>query len=356
MSYKGPQPFPFFVPPGALLPGSVNFGSLDPAIQTAFGKLRNRIINGDCRVQQYGGPVIFAPGSGGYGGVDRWAVNNTGPAGSGTISQQASAVSFGGVNRPVVAQVVTSSGNSSFSVSGLRQVIEGLNSFDLIGQPIVLSFIFSTNLSGLYSVAVRDGTSTQSFLASFNAVSGVPQRVILQIPELPSNLVIPSSNAAGIQINIGSFTASIGQPSNSWQVGNYITAAGATNWSLVSGTFIQIGEVQLESGSIVTPFERRPFGMELSLCQRYYEVDNNQLSILWNGNATSGIGYFTMTRFMVVKRAIPTITYVNSSYQNMGGLIAGNNNGINGFQTFATATATANSSWFASAWNASAEL
>lgn len=33
-----------------------------------------------------------------------------------------------------------------------------------------------------------------------------------------------------------------------------------------------IGQVQLEEGSVATPFEQRPYGLELSLCQRYYEV------------------------------------------------------------------------------------
>ena len=31
-------------------------------------------------------------------------------------------------------------------------------------------------------------------------------------------------------------------------------------------------DVQLEEGSVATPFENRPYGLELSLCQRYYEV------------------------------------------------------------------------------------
>ena len=30
--------------------------------------------------------------------------------------------------------------------------------------------------------------------------------------------------------------------------------------------------VQLEEGSVATPFELRPIGLELSLCQRYYET------------------------------------------------------------------------------------
>jgi hypothetical protein len=33
---------------------------------------------------------------------------------------------------------------------------------------------------------------------------------------------------------------------------------------------VAVTEVQLEEGSIATPFEQRPIGLELSLCQRYY--------------------------------------------------------------------------------------
>ena len=38
-----------------------------------------------------------------------------------------------------------------------------------------------------------------------------------------------------------------------------------------SGKNFIIGNVQLEEGSVATPFEQRPYGLELSLCQRYYE-------------------------------------------------------------------------------------
>ena len=37
-----------------------------------------------------------------------------------------------------------------------------------------------------------------------------------------------------------------------------------------SGTF-DIAQVQLEAGSVATPFEIRPIGTELLMCQRYYQ-------------------------------------------------------------------------------------
>ena len=37
------------------------------------------------------------------------------------------------------------------------------------------------------------------------------------------------------------------------------------------GDFANLDKVQVEEGTVPTPFEHRPYGIELSLCQRYYE-------------------------------------------------------------------------------------
>jgi hypothetical protein len=96
-----------------------------------------------------------------------------------------------------------------------------------------------------------------------------------------------------------------------------------------SGTF-DIAQVQLEAGTVATPFEHRSFGQELALCMRYYEKSFNQATAPANGpNGTSfatgsnAVSVFsqgnignTSYRFMVPKRASPTITlYGNSTGQ-----------------------------------------
>lgn len=91
--------------------------------------------------------------------------------------------------------------------------------------------------------------------------------------------------------------------------------AGATGASGVTGTAtaganlnVEFGlgtlsRVQLEPGSVGTPFERRPYGLELSLCQRYYQPFN------YFGGTTSRANLLDFTVSTGVQmRATPTVT------------------------------------------------
>ena len=81
-----------------------------------------------------------------------------------------------------------------------------------------------------------------------------------------------------------------------------------------SGTF-DIAQVQLEEGSVATPFENRPIGLELSLCQRYYE--NTYSNGVGVGSASalgakfSQVGVVNVAQgftFIEPKRIPPTVT------------------------------------------------
>lgn len=98
---------------------------------------------------------------------------------------------------------------------------------------------------------------------------------------------------------------------------------------LQSGTF-DIAQVQLEEGAIATPFEVRPIGLELSLCQRYYEKH----SYYTNRRVTQGAGYIhqdgkmrSSYTFMQIKRSVPTFlrSSAGMTYEANGtsGLITG---------------------------------
>lgn len=64
-----------------------------------------------------------------------------------------------------------------------------------------------------------------------------------------------------------------------------------------------VSRVQLEPGTVATPFERRPYGMELSLCHRYCAP----LRFSFNARQQSTTQSYATLDFPVVMRAAPTL-------------------------------------------------
>ena len=81
-----------------------------------------------------------------------------------------------------------------------------------------------------------------------------------------------------------------------------------------AGTFqLDMGDFQFEKSSIATPFEQRPIGLELSLCQWYYEVGNGY-GLAYGASGTL-LQRFTIP-YRVTKRVAPTAssaTYVSGT-------------------------------------------
>lgn len=81
-----------------------------------------------------------------------------------------------------------------------------------------------------------------------------------------------------------------------------IISPASGNWTLPNIP-IAATNVQLEEGSIATPFEQRPIGLEMSLCERYYE------------HVTGVALTTTHSTFMMrqTKRVVPTLLLVSIS-------------------------------------------
>jgi len=169
----------------------------------------------------------------------------------------------------------------------------------------------------------------------------------------------------------GTATATVGDVAVA--KGGTVTVVGGTNTTVrfIGGTFIR---PQFEAGSVATPFERRPYGAELNLCQRYFwtirgDVDGLAAGIgagLVRASAAEQILYCAYPATM---RASPTlsganITVESSALQSSGsltGAFAGRSSARLGFSITGLTANTAAMAWLdgstsASFLNASAEL
>ena len=113
-----------------------------------------------------------------------------------------------------------------------------------------------------------------------------------------------------------------------------LTAPATGHWTLPNIP-ITATEIQLEPGTVATPFERRSYGLELALCQRYYEATD----VLLSTAAWSSL--INMVCWKVTKREAPVVT----TYQTAGSgatfsPYAGASNVTGAFQNTASSVAT----------------
>ena len=116
-----------------------------------------------------------------------------------------------------------------------------------------------------------------------------------------------TNNSNGIRFGVDLGSGSNYQGTvNAWQSGWRQRSAGTVNFCQNTGATFQLTGVQLEAGSVASPFERRDYGRELIMCQRYYEVVEltrlTGVTFKDNGDTRSNI-----VPYKVNKRATPTV-------------------------------------------------
>jgi len=292
---------------------------------------RNRIINGDMRIDQRAAGANSKPVGDGYDGmVDRYRTVFTG-ASKFTIGQNLDSISTlppGFIN----CMGVKPSGNavSSSDYNTIIQKIEGTNVDDFgwgtaNAKTITLSFWVRSSNTGTFGGAITNSAVNRSypFTYTINTANNWEYETIT-IPGDTTGTWL-SNNSTGMTVvwSLGTGSTFSGT-ANTWAANNFYSATSATSIMGNSTNTWYLTGVQLESGSTATPFEHRPFGMELQLCQRYlpsyiYESSSGSEMIGWfRGGSGSTFGS-TQIVFPVTARVPPTgISVTGSSYAVSG--------------------------------------
>ena len=251
-----------------------------------MGMFRNRVINGDMRINQRGSTSTVISGTAAITTYtnDRWGVLTTQLAtgsitfSNATLTSSDAPYNYGFTNALLTTATTGCTYSAGFIIPGTY--IEGYNIQDFnwglsTGKTVTLSFWLKSNVSTI-SVCLHCGIN---WLISYNVnvytSVGVWQYVTLVVPPPPVGTTWNTKNGSGVHIAIGSWQPNATGAANTngtWSIANYLGNTGASDPWATTGNYVEFTGVQLEKGTIATPFEFRPYAFELQLCQRYFYI------------------------------------------------------------------------------------
>ena len=245
-------------------------------IPVAAGK--NKIINGDMSIDQRASGAAKTISTGGsYVSCDRWqSIMPTSVVA--TMQQVTDAPSTFGYSEEV--SITTGQTITSTSTGTIWQWIEGYNTQNLAwgtsaAKPVTISFWVKSSLTGNHGFSLNAGTTIWSYCTTYNISSANTwQYVSITVPGLTSSAPNISTNSgAAIAVNFDLAAGSTFQTTaNTWTAGYYQGVSGMVQVTATTGATHQVTGVQLEAGSVATPFSTATGTVqgELAACQRYY--------------------------------------------------------------------------------------
>lgn len=260
---------------------------------------KNVIINGAMDIWQRGTsfPSGVGLGSTVVYSADRWhwyrGLNDSG----GTLTRQ----SAGLAGFQYCIRMQRNSGNTSTQALGLRYTAETADSVRFAGKQVTLSFWArkGANYSGsgnAFAAHIATGTGVDQVVHSFTGFTYISTQSIT-LTDTWQRFTLTGTAASNItQIGLEMFHTPTG-------------TAGANDYMEITG-------IQLEEGSIATPFSRYAGGIqqELAACQRYYEQSEIYGLI---GHAYSSTQFAFNYKFNVAKRAVPSVSMLSAGSYNL---------------------------------------
>jgi hypothetical protein len=274
---------------------------------------RNRIINGDMRIDQRNAGAAVTSGF----PVDRFTMTNTT---DGTFSAQLAANAPSGFTSSL--KITITGADTSVTTAqylAIRQKIEGFNISDFglgtaSAKTFTVSFWVRSSLTGVFGGSATNSAADRAypFTYTISVADTWEQKTVTIAGDTTGTWL--TTNGIGLQLFFGlgagpdrSGTAGV------WNSNNNTSATGATSVVGTSGATFYITGVQLEEGNAATAFERRPYGTELSLCQRYF------LLISSGTNKPIGLGAMYTATFLASVVSFPVTMRTNPTVYQVTG-------------------------------------
>jgi hypothetical protein len=274
---------------------------------------RNRIINGAMVIdQRNAGASVTVTTTTNYT-LDRWKteVNQ-----SSKFSVQQNA---GSVTPPAgFANYLGATSLSAYSVGSgdyfwLEQFTEGFNTFDFNwgtanASTVTLSFWVRSSLTGTFGGSLTNNSVSRCFPFSYtiSTANTWEQKSITIVGDTSGTWVgATNGNSIRLHFSLGTGSSMVGGTS-AWGSTDYRGGlAGSQSVVGTNGATFYITGVQLEKGSTATSFDYRPYGTELQLCQRYYQLVKPTLAI--SADSSTNTILVSAVSFPTQMRATPTV-------------------------------------------------
>ena len=304
---------------------TTSINGFTPSVSNMAG--RNRIINGDMRIDQRnaGASVTVTTGAGYIYAVDRFG--NWNNSGVNYTAQRVTDAPVGFTNSVKLtfgsAISLTDQNEATFF-----QIIEGFNVADLgwgtaNATAITVSLWVKASFTGANSIGFCNHNGTRAYATTYtiNAANTWEFKTFVIPGDTTGAWLTDNSQGLFVRFNIAAGSNFQVSSNNSWATksgaynsadGIYGTKAVGTPSTVSAGATWQITGVQLEEGSVATPFcpaGGGSYGAELALCQRYYEIATipTSTSLFVSYNYSSGNERFNYWQFKQTKRASPTV-------------------------------------------------
>ena len=283
---------------------------------------RNVIINGAMQVAQRGtSTASITAGDFIYRTADRYntalsslgtwteSVENDAPTGSG-LRKSLKFLCTTADASPAAADYFIMS--QSLEGQNVQQFAKGTSA----AKSFALSFWVKSNVTGTYTVNLRDLDNTRSCAASYSISASATWEKKTIIFPADTTGAFDNDNAASLRLvfnlAIGSNYSS-GTLQTTWGANvDANLAVGQTNLASAINNYWQVTGVQLEAGAVATPFEFEPISDTLTKCFRYFQriingadQTNEAVVTLQSTGATAAYGFKGLFSPM---RATPTIS------------------------------------------------